>query len=219
MLGTLTDRVHTACCVCPTVRARTRQGVVDDDASPDREARLAGQAGFRPDAGRDDDKVAGDRGAVLQLDALHVIAASHGRCGRACVNDEPQLLQLPLQDPSALGVELRIHDVAHQVHHVHLEPERQQSLRRFEPEETAADDHGGPRAPRRGHDPVAVFQGPEREHTGSQALACLGIAVACSFKHAIDRRDHRPAAGRDHERVVLLFEPAGGTNAPGFEID
>ena len=200
MLGAFADRVDVR-------RADAAEIVPDHDAPVDAEPRPAGELDIRPDSGGEHDHVALERAAVLERHAGDMPVAEHGRGERLEVQLHTHLGELPLEDRAGRGIELRVHDVRHEVHDVHVDVAVEQTACGLEPEQAAADDHRAPRVARERHDPVAVVERTEDEDA---------VAESAAFgDQAIHARDDRLAARRHHQRVVLVDGAVGAAHAPG----
>ncbi len=120
--------------------------------------------------------------------------AENGRCARGKVCVQAHALELAAQHVPGWRVDLRLHQVRHQVHDVRLQAPVQKPASRLESKQSAADDRGALRVGSRTHDAVAIVQSPKHEDAVLEAPILIP-----------DMRDgwnHRGAAGRDDERVV-----------------
>ena len=120
-------------------------------------------------------------------------------------------LHAGLQDRAAGGVELHFHQMPGQVNDVHLAAVVDQSARRFQAQQAAADDGGAPALLGLRNDAVAVVDGAKAEDAG------LDLAVRAV--HAGHRRNERAAAGRDQQLVVALADAVLGDDDLGGPID
>ena len=133
MLGAFADGKHVR-------RAATGQIVADDDAACDRQAGPDGKLDVRTDAGGDHHHVALERRAIEEGETGHVAIAQNRRRRLFEVDVKSHLLELPLEHASGRRVELRFHQMRHQVDDVDVEMAVQQPPRRLEAEQAAADD-------------------------------------------------------------------------------
>ena len=109
---------------------------------------------------------------------------------------EPHLLELAPEHLGRAGIELRFHQVRHQMDDVRLEAPVQKAARGLQSQQAAADDSGASRGRCAGHDALAVVERAKHEH----ALLERAVLIA----HVVERRNHRAAAGRNDELVVAL---------------
>ena len=101
-----------------------------------------------------------------------------------------------LQDGAGLRIELLVHQVVAAMNHVHLHAEVLQSARRFQPQQTAADDSSAARPVGILGDLAAIVQRPKDKHAG---LVCPS-----GMRHAFNRRNVGAAAGGDDQLVIRL---------------
>ena len=125
--------------------------------------------------------------------------AEHG--GRRALRDASRrshLLELaPSRTCASAGVELRFHQVRHQMDDVGFETPVQEAARGLETQQPAADDRGpARRVAGEAHDALAIVERAKDE----DALFEAPVFVA----HVRERRNHGAAAGRDDQRVVSL---------------
>ena len=153
VLGALADRADG--------RVGGGHAVVDDDAALDREAGRLRQRHVRADAGGDDQQVALQARAVLELQAGDGAVAEEAGRGLAEVHLDPELFHRLLQHQPGVAIELHLHQVLHQVHHVDLEAAARQAARRFEAEQAAADHRGRLHVGGAGQHALAVLEGAE----------------------------------------------------------
>jgi hypothetical protein len=182
-----------------------REVVADDDAALDGKSGASCELHVRTHAGGNHHHVAVERRPVLEGHTGHRSVAEHFRGRRVEPDVQAHLLELPLQDPGACRVELRFHQVRHQMDDVHLEAGIQQAARRLESEQPASNHDRAARAAHERQHAIAIGQRSEDEDAALERLRAVASARATvRFRQAADRRNLRPAAGRHHERVERL---------------
>ena len=116
--------------------------IVDDDRAFDGQAAVAPDLGIGADAGRDDDHVAVDAGAVLELEpgdaSVGMEAGVGGRFGE--VDGDPHLLHFLRQHRAAGSVELHFHQVSREMDDMDFGAMVEQPARGLEAKQAAADD-------------------------------------------------------------------------------
>ncbi|MEA2137894.1 MAG: hypothetical protein QOG56_1044, partial [Solirubrobacteraceae bacterium] len=185
--------------------------VVDDDRALDLQAGALREVGVRPDARRDDDHVARKRRAVAELQAGDVaVLAEDARRARVEVHVDAELLDAAAQDRAGLAVELDVHEALGAVHDVHLHSALEQAAGGLEAEQATPDD---------GH--AARLAGPfeHRVAVGDVAKAEDARQRTTVVEHAVDRREERPAAGRDDQLVVAVDRRVAGRDRPVEAVD
>ncbi len=163
------------------------------------EAGRPGQRHVRTDAGGDDEQVAVERRAVLELQAGDRAVAEQPGRRLAEVHLDPEQFHRLLQHQAGVPIELHLHQVFHQVDDVDLEAASRQAARRFEAEQAAADHRrrlhvGGP-----GQHALAVLEGAEDVDA---VLVRAGAVRRVGRRQVLERRHERHRAGGDDQRVV-----------------
>ena len=156
MLGALADGVH-------VLVVAAGEAVVDQNPPPHVQPGHARQVNVGPDSCRDNHHVAIQCIAVLELETRYALVAKD--CGGQFfqMKAHSQVFQALLQQLAGLGVQLRVHQPAHEVDDVNLQPPVHQSARRFQPQQAAADDRRPTRSLRVLDDGCTVVQGAEHE--------------------------------------------------------
>ncbi len=162
------------------------------------EVALAGQGVARPDAGREhhDLRVDDPRRSALLGAGLPDAEAGDGRPAldlfrdHSRVHGDAEPLDVPHQGRARRTVELDGHQPRRHLDDVRLQAELDERVGRLEPEQPAADhDTAGRRGAGR----------PDRLEVLDRAVDEAAVLAA-----ALDRRDERRRAGRQHQHVVLV---------------
>ena len=190
--------------------------VVDDDAALDLEAGRLRQRDVRADAGGDDQQVALEARAVLELQAGDGAVAEQAGRGLAEVHLHPELFHRLLQQQPGVAIELHLHQVLHQVHHADLEAAARQAARRFEAEQAAADHRGRLHVGGTGQHALAVLE--RAEHVDA-VLVRSGAVRRIGRGQVLERRHERHRAGGDDQRVVGLGPAVGAVDDLRLAID
>src|SRR5690606_21147057 len=116
--------------------------VIDHDAALHIEPGVDRDARFRPDADGHHHEVGGIHGAVLQKHGFGAAVAEDGLGLRLAVDLDAPALQLLLEKIACGGVELALHQMAHEMEYHHLHAARAQGGGSLESQKPAADDDG-----------------------------------------------------------------------------
>ena len=128
------------------------------------ETRIDGELRVGPDAGGNHDEIAFERNAVGKLQPRHVSVAQHGGRARGEMRHKPHLLELAAKHIGGARIELRFHQVRHQMNDVRLEAPIQETAGRLQPQQPSADDGGAPRRRGAAHDALAIVERAKHEH-------------------------------------------------------
>ena len=121
------------------------------------------------------------------------------------VNANAQRLDFPAQHRRAVVVELHRHQIGRKLNHVGFQPELLQGVRRFQPQQAAANHHAATRALCMRGNIIEIVEG--------------AINKAARQIVARNRRDERIRACRQHQLVPVGFMPAGGTHHARVAVD
>ena len=209
VLGALAHGKHARCAACR--RPRASEVVADDDAAIDFEAGVGGKLRVGPDAGGDHDEIAFQRSAVRELETLDMAVSKNGRRASGKVSNEAHLLELAAKNIAGARIELRLHQMRHQMNDVGFQAPVQKAAGRFQPQQPSANHSGAARGLRAAHDALAIVQRAKHEHT----LLEDAVLVA----HVRERRNDGAAAGGDDQRVVSLRQPAGRRHRSVVQIN
>ena len=186
MLDAFADREH---------RGVTRHHmVVDLNAAPDCEARLARKGDRGADTDRHDDEARGDQRAIFQFHALDLaVADDSGGIGPGQDRLAARFQRL-FEQPARRLVELAFHQGRHQVQDGDRHAAQAEAVRRFESEQAAADHHRA----------AALIRG--REHRADIVHVAKGDhARQILARH---RDDEGIGAGRDQQAVIAFDRAA-----------
>jgi len=187
--------------------------VVDDDPPLDRQPGPRCELDVRPDPRRGHDHVARELGPVAELQPADAAVIADHDAGRARLEMDvhADVLDAPAEDRAGLAVELHVHQPRGPVDDMHLESPLEQAPGGLQAEQTAADHRGSSRVPCPAEHLLGVGDAPKPED------ARPGSPVV--VEQAGDRREERPAAGRDDQLVVAMDRPVIGRHLPGEAVD
>jgi hypothetical protein len=205
-------------------RAVTRQVVADDNAAPDLQTGFDRHRHIRADAGRDDDHLAVECRPVVERQTRHLVVAEYGGRRFLEMDLHAHLLELLLKHLGAAPVELRLHQVRHQVDDVDVQPRVDEAAGRFESEQAAADDRSATHPVHKREDTVAVVECAEDEDAAFErdVRGRSPRSPAHGRGHRrqpLDWRNQRLAAGGDDERVIWLDGSVGADRLLRSDID
>ena len=193
------------------IAGTTREIVAHDDAPVDFQACVGRERRVGTNARGDHDQVASQTAAIGELETLDMPVSQDAGRPRGEMRGEAHLLELAAKHIGRAGIELRLHQVRHQVDHVRLETPVQKATRRFQSQQPSADHRGRARGRRGAHDALAIVQRAKHEY----ALLERAVLVA----DVGERRDDGAAAGCDNQLVVLLREAVSGDDLLRAHID
>ena len=125
---------------------------------------------------------------------------------------QAHLFELSEQHGATRGIELHVHHVRLQVHHMHLEAAIEQASCGFQAEEAAADDGCATGMHRALEHALAVV---ERAKDECARLECAGRLV----EESVHPRHETTAAGGNHQRVVGFDQAVSTLHAPAAQVD
>ncbi len=167
------------------------QMVVDDHAAIAFESGRLGKNGIGADANRHDDDVSRQDAPVLELDAGDFSLSQDGLGIGGGVDFDAALKNGLLEQIAGVGIELALHQCRHQMHDRNLHALERQTRRRFEAEQSTADDHG-----------MAAFFG--------RLMHERDVVEIAEGHHALEigagnRNDERLRTGGDDQLVIGEF--------------
>src|SRR6185503_6074528 len=115
-----------------------RKIVTDDDATANVEAGVSRQLHVGPNACRNDNEIAVEPRPACELESLHVAIAQNRRGTRFEMRAKSHALELSQQHRPRGRIDLRFHEMGHQVHDVRLETLVQKPAGSLESEQSAA---------------------------------------------------------------------------------
>ena len=146
MLGTLAHGEHPG---RRGVAGEASEVVANDNAAIDFETRVGGKLRVGPDPGCNHHEIAFERSAVRELEAFHMAVSENGRRASGKVRQEAHLFELAAKNIACASVELRLHQMRHQMNDVSFETPVEKAAGRFEPQQPAANHDGAARGLRR----------------------------------------------------------------------
>ena len=230
MLGALAHGKHVG---HGYIAGTTRQIVSHDDAPVDFQAGVGRERRVGTDARGDHDQVASQPAAIGEFETLDMPISQDGGRPRGEMCRETHLLELAAKHIGRARIELRLHQVRHQVDHVRLETPVQQATGRLQSQQPSADHRGRARGRRGAHDALAIVQRAKHEHAllerpcSSRTLArggmtgLLPVAITslsyCSASPSA--RDHLLRAHVDPFDPLACMQRDVPGRIPGHRVD
>ena len=116
--------------------------IVDNDAALDVKPGICGDARLRPYSRGHHDEIGRIDRAVIEQNGLGMLVAENGFCLCAAMDFDAAAFQFFLQQTAGAGIELPLHEMAHQMQHRHVHAARFQPGRSLDPEKSAAKHNG-----------------------------------------------------------------------------
>ena len=177
------------------IRIRGHHLVRNRDPAAHIQMRVIGKPHFRADADGHADQIGTVGCAILQHHGLDVTIAQNGLGGPLAVNLDPPRFQCFLQQVACGGVQLALHQVAHDVDDGHVHPAQLHASGGLQTQEPAADHHRfGPRL--RGDD-----------HLFGVVQIAVGADAGQVF--ARNRNNERSRPGGQDQLVIRHAAPVG----------
>ena len=181
------------------------QRIVDHDRAFAMQSCLLRQLDIRTHAGRHDHQIGGNRTAVLERDAGHVLGAENGAGVGVEQKAQAFRLQRLLQQSGGRVIELPVHQVRTVVHDNHVHALAHQAIGGFQSEQPAAYHYRMAAVARRRHHRFDILDIAEADHAG-QAMA-------------LNRNDERGGTGSDQQSVVICLDAAARTHIAPLAVD